>query len=76
MQSNDVHESLLLAYDEARKRHRQVLERFFPVASYGHGQRFERPGERPSADDLETLTRLADEERAAHRLWVESFGRR
>ena len=76
MQSNDMHEQLLMAYDAARLKHRQVIDRFFPVGVYGHGQRWERPGERPSVDDLDTLTRLADEERAAHRLWVESFGRR
>src|SRR5688572_19530243 len=75
MQSNDVHEQLLLAYDAAQKRHRQLIERFFPVVGYGHGQRFERPGERPTAEDLATLARLADEERAAHRAWVESYAR-
>jgi uncharacterized protein (TIGR02246 family) len=73
MNSNDIHEQLLLAYDAAQKRHRQVIERFFPVVAYGHGQRFERPGERPAAEDLAALTRLADEERAAQRAWVESY---
>jgi uncharacterized protein (TIGR02246 family) len=73
MNSNDVHEQLLLAYDAAQKRHRQVIERFFPVVAYGHGQRFERPGERPSAEDLATLSQLADAERAAQRAWVESY---
>jgi uncharacterized protein (TIGR02246 family) len=75
MQSNDVHEQLLLAYDATQKRHRQLIERFFPVVGYGHGQRFERPGERPTAEDLAALTRLADEERAAHRAWVDSYAR-
>jgi hypothetical protein len=76
MTSNDVHEQLILAYDEARKRHRQVLERFFPTANYSHGQRYELPAQRPSTADLEDIARLAAEEQAAHQRWMESFGYR
>jgi hypothetical protein len=76
MVSGDTHVQLLLEYDEARKRHRQLLERFFPSSSFSHGARHEIPAQRPSAADLEEVVRLAAAEQAAHRKWVESFGYR
>ena len=76
MVGNTIHDQLLERYEDARKRHRQLFERFMPAASYGHGQRFEIPAQRPSADDLAELARRFEDERAAHRAWLESFGYR
>ncbi|RLT27330.1 MAG: hypothetical protein DWI48_03785 [Chloroflexi bacterium] len=76
MVSGDAHVQLIYAYDEARKQHRQLLERFFPSSNFSHGARYEVPAQRPTAADLEEIVRLAAAEHAAHRTWVESFGYR
>ena len=75
MPSNDVHEQLMEAYEAARVHHRQLLERFLPTASYGHGQRFENPAARPTAADLEELAAREAAMHSAHEAWVASFGR-
>lgn len=76
MPSTDVHEQLMEAYEAARLHHRQLLERFLPTASYGHGQRYENPAARPTAADLEELATREAAMHAAHAVWVASFGRR
>lgn len=72
----DAHDALLSQYEEARKRHRQVLERFFWYATMQHGQQIWQPSRKPNAEELAELARLEAEEHAAYEAWLASFARR